>query len=201
MEDHVRGDRTAAGGVATGGDDRLPEHLAALHDRADMAGSSNAAEPVLAVGPEIEDIHELRGIPPGREALGGHTAWIVQPHRVHELEADPAMIEDGETGQPLRRRRVGKGAQDVPTVRIGVIPALPVGIGGGAVVAARLDAPGLSSLDREGAGAAGRTLEMECLQAHVLDGKEDPWGQTRLLDADGGRGLGHQLVAPPAPAP
>ena len=109
------------------------------------------------------------------------------------------MIEDGKTGQPLRRRCVGKGAQDIPTVRIGVIPALPVGIGGGAMVVARLDAPGLSSLDREGAGAAGRTLEMEGLQAHVLDGKEHPWGQTRLLHAEGGSGLGHRLIAPPRP--
>ena len=107
------------------------------------------------------------------------------------------MIEDGQTREPLRFRRIGKGAQDIPTVGIGVAPALPVGIGRSAA-AVPLDTPGLSSLDREG-GVTRRILGVECLQAHVLDGEEDPWRHTCRLHADGGSGLCHQLVPPPCP--
>ena len=56
-----------------------------------------------------------------------------------------------------------------------------------------------ASFDREGRGAAGLSLGVERIQPHVLHGKEEPRRQTRPLDADGGRGLGHQLVAPPGP--
>ena len=197
-EDHVRRHRAPAGRVASRGDDRLPEHLAAFHDGAEMAGPRDAGEPVRTVGPDIEHVDELRCISPRREALDGDTGWIAGVHRVHEFEDHSPVIEDGEPGQPLRRRRVGEGPQNVPTVQAMGSLAPPV-TGRLLRVSARSNAPRGASFDREGRGAAGLRLGVERIQPHVLQGEEERWWLTRPLDAEGRRGLGHELVAPPGP--
>ena len=196
-EDHVRRDGTAAGRVTAGGDDRLPEDLASLNDGTQMAGSRHTAEPVLALGPDIEDVDQVRGVPPGREALDGGTAWISRIHRIHKLDDDPVRVEGGEPGEPLALGRcLGEGAQHVPTVQVPVSVVAPVWTGPRPLLSLRLDAPGRTSLEWE-SGGAGLALEMEGVQPYVPYGKEERGRLLRPLEADRSRGLRHQLGTPP----
>ena len=68
-EHHVRRYRAATRIVPSGGDDGLPEHLAALDDRPSMVADGDARIGTRTVGPHVEHVEQIVGVTPYRESL------------------------------------------------------------------------------------------------------------------------------------
>ena len=108
--DHGGRHDPATRGTPAGGDDGLPEHLAALDDGSPFVapGDAEEGEPVLG-GADIHDVDEMRGIAPGREPLHRHVLCGVPLGLVRDLNPDPVLIEGCVAGQLRERlRRAGR---------------------------------------------------------------------------------------------
>ena len=91
-EHHRRRHHPPIGRVASGGDDRLAEHLASLDDTAPMVGADGRDEGGVAVGSNVHDVDQVGGVAPRRELLDGDVALVVAGHRVDELDRHGRMV-------------------------------------------------------------------------------------------------------------
>ncbi len=186
-EHHVARHGAAAGPMSSRGHDRLPEHLAPLDDSPEVAAPRQAAIPAVTVRRDVEDVHQLRGVPPGGESLHRHTARIVFPHGVKDLDDDPVVIEGGEAlSPPMCCRCTGERPQDAATVRA-VHPVSP-----------STDVPSCAHVVAKRGGAV-HLGPLERCEPHVLEWKVERRGLARPIDPQRGRGLGDELARPPGP--
>ena len=88
QEDHVGRDDAPVRDMPAGGDDGLPEHLAALDDRPSLvaAGDRDEAEAAVVGGADVHDVDQVRGVAPGGEALDGHVPRLVPRGLVRDLD-------------------------------------------------------------------------------------------------------------------
>ena len=95
QEDHAGRDDAPALRVAAGGDDGLPEHLAALDDRPSFVAPGDRDEAAVAVvgRADVHDVDEVRGVAPGGEALARHVPWRVPRRLVRDLDQHPVLVE------------------------------------------------------------------------------------------------------------
>ncbi len=85
--------------MATGRDDRLPEHLTAFDDRPPPVAPGDADEGEAAIGADVQLVDQVRGIAPGGEPLDGHIPWGVTFAAIGDLDPHPVLVEGSESGQ------------------------------------------------------------------------------------------------------
>ena len=107
-EDHAGRDDSPVLGIAAGGDDGLPEHLARLDHGSSLVAPRHRDEAEVRVvrGAHVHDVDQVRGVAPGGEALDGDIPGGVPRGFVRDLYPDPVLIEGHMAGQrgELRRR-------------------------------------------------------------------------------------------------
>ena len=83
--------------MATGGDNRLPEHLTAFDDRPAPVTPGDADEREAAIRADVQLVDQIRSIAPRGEPLDGHVPRSVtlatigdfDPHSIRVKEAEP----------------------------------------------------------------------------------------------------------------
>ena len=116
-EEHPGRHHAPARRVASGGHDRLPQHLAPLHHGPTTVGVRRTDEAQVAGGLHVHHLDEVAGVAPERHARDRDVPGVAAERVLDHLDAYPAGVEGAVATQGVvRRGGVGDDPQHVAPV-------------------------------------------------------------------------------------